>query len=65
MARWRHAVELALTDEEIESLRAWEPLHARESEPARRVERARMLLAYRENSSFLAVGPTWRASSDR
>jgi hypothetical protein len=49
MARWRHAVELALTDEDIESLGA---IARSRSEPARRVERARMLLAYRENSKM-------------
>ena len=53
MARWRRAIELAMTDEEIESLRA---LSRSRTEPARRVERARMLLAYRETPSFYAVG---------
>jgi hypothetical protein len=43
MARWPHAVELALTDEEIEGLGA---IARSRSEPARRVERARMLFAY-------------------
>jgi transposase len=53
MARWRQAVELAMTDEEMETLTA---LSRSRTEPARRVERARMLLAYRENPSFFAVG---------
>src|SRR4249920_3661388 len=43
MAGWRQAVELAMTDDEIEKL----ALIARSrSEAARRVERARVLLAY-------------------
>src|SRR3981081_1296312 len=53
MARWRHAVELALTEEEIKSLGS---IARSRSDPARRVERARMLLVYRENFSFFAVG---------
>ena len=53
MARWRRAIELSMTDEQIESLRA---LSRSRTEPARRVERARMLLAYRETPSFYAVG---------
>lgn len=53
MAGWRQAVELAMTDDEIEKL----ALIARSrSEAARRVERARVLLAYRETPSFFAVG---------
>jgi hypothetical protein len=44
MARWRQAVELAVTDQEIGKL------------PASRVERAQMLLAYGENPSFFLVG---------
>src|SRR5258706_13608702 len=53
MARWRHAIELAMSDEEIETLRA---LARSRIELARRVDRARMLLAYRETPSFYAVG---------
>src|SRR5256885_15800719 len=53
MARWRQAVELAMTDAEKETLTA---LPRSRTEPARRVERAQMLLAYRENPSFFAVG---------
>jgi transposase len=52
MAGWRHAVELAMSDEEIAQLTSVS--HSR-TERASRVERARMLLAYRENPSFFAV----------
>src|SRR6476646_1575805 len=53
MAGWRRAVELAMTDEEIERLTA---LSRSRTEPASRVSRAQILLAYRENPSFCAVG---------
>jgi transposase len=53
VAGWRQAVELAMTDDEIEMLTA---LSRSRTEPARRVSRAAMLLAYRENPSFFAVG---------
>src|ERR1700688_3649320 len=53
MAGWRRAVELAMTDEEIERLTA---LSRSRTEPSSRVSRAQMLLAYRENPSFCAVG---------
>jgi transposase len=53
MARWRRAIELAMSNEEMGILTA---LSRSRTEPARRVERARMLLAYRENPSFFAVG---------
>jgi transposase len=53
MARWRQAVELAMSDEEIGTLTA---LSRSRTEPASRVSRAEMLLAYRENPSFFAVG---------
>jgi transposase len=52
MAGWRQAVELAMTDEEIAQLTSVS--HSR-TERASRVERARMLLAYRESPSFFAV----------
>jgi transposase len=53
MARWRQAVELAMTDEDIEKLAA---IARSRSEAARRAERAQILLAYREKPSFFAVG---------
>src|SRR5499427_7227792 len=51
-AGWRQEVELAMTSEEIAQLTSVS--HSR-TERASRVERARMLLAYRENPSFFAV----------
>jgi transposase len=53
MAGWRRAVELAMTDEEIGSLAT---IARSRTESATRVERAQMLLSYRENLSFFAVG---------
>jgi transposase len=53
MAGWRQAVELAMTDEEIGELAG---IARSRSDAARRVERAQMLLSYRENPSFFAVG---------
>jgi transposase len=53
MATWRHAVELAMTNEEVASLVA---ISRSRTEPARRVERARMLLGYGESLSFFAMG---------
>jgi transposase len=53
MAGWRQAIELAMTDEEIGALTA---LSRSRTEPASRVSRAQMLLAYRENPSFCGVG---------
>ena len=53
MAAWRRAVDWAMTEEEIEALTA---LSRSRTEPASRVSRAQMLFAYRETSSFFAVG---------
>src|SRR6201994_3044129 len=53
MAGWRRVVELGMTDEEIERLTV---LSRSRTEATSRVSRAQMLLAYRENPSFCAVG---------
>src|ERR1700683_738710 len=53
MARWRQAVELAMKDEDIERLMI---ISRSRTEAASRVARAQMLLTYRENPSFFAVG---------
>ena len=57
MAGWRGAFELALSEEDVTKLNA---LARSRTEAASRVERARMLLAYREDRSFYAVGRGWR-----
>src|SRR5712671_4372169 len=53
MLGWRRAIELAIGEEDLAALRA---ISRSRTEPASRVERARILLAYRENPSFFAVG---------
>jgi transposase len=53
MAGFRRAIALAIGEEDLAALRA---IARSRTEPASRVERARMLLAYRENPSFFAVG---------
>jgi transposase len=53
MAPRRRVIELAMSEQEIETLTA---LSRSRSEPASRVSRAAMLLAYRDNPSFFAVG---------
>ena len=55
MAGRRRAIELAMGEEDLAALRA---IAGSRTEPASRVERARMLLAYREDPSFFAVGRT-------
>src|ERR1700730_14229126 len=52
MAGWRQAVEVAMTDEDVARLMA---ISLSRTEPASRVERAQMLLAYREKPSFFAA----------
>ena len=53
MAAWRRAIELSLEDADVERLRS---IAQSRTEPASRVERARILLSYREDPSFFAVG---------
>ena len=53
MAAWRRAIELSLTDTDTARLTS---IAQSRTEPASRVERARILLAYREDPSFFAVG---------
>jgi transposase len=52
MAAWRRAIELSLGDEDTAKLRS---IAQARTEPASRVERARILLAYREYPSFYAI----------
>src|SRR5438046_5442967 len=53
MAAWRRAIELAVEDAVTAKLGV---IAQSRTEPAGRVERARILLAYREDPSFFAVG---------
>src|ERR1700731_5506925 len=53
MTAWRQAIELSIGDEDWARLVS---MTRSRTEPASRVERARMLLAYREDPSFFAVG---------
>src|SRR5215210_6834903 len=53
MTAWRQVLEVTLGDEELSQLEA---IARSRTEPASWVERARMLLAYRKDPSFFAVG---------
>src|SRR5438105_5304677 len=53
MAAWRRAIELSLRDADLEKLRS---IAQSRTEPASRVERARILLGYWNDPSFFAVG---------
>ena len=53
MATWRQALEVVMTDEDVARLVT---ISRSRTEPASRVQRAQMLLAYRENPSFFAIG---------
>jgi transposase len=52
MAGWRRVIELAMTNEDVARLTA---ISRSRTEPASRVERAQMLLTYRQTPSFFAV----------
>jgi hypothetical protein len=52
MTAWRQAIELAMGEKDLAALGA---IARSRTEPASRVERARMLLAYRDDPSFFAV----------
>src|SRR6202043_1982302 len=52
MAAWRRAIELSLGEADTAKLRS---IAQSRTEPASRVERARIFLAYREDPSFFAV----------
>jgi hypothetical protein len=52
MVAWRRAIKLSLGDEDTAKLRL---IAQSRTEPASRVEQARILLAYREDPSFFAV----------
>src|SRR6202140_609441 len=53
MTAWRQVIELSIGDEDLARLVS---ITRSRTEPASRVERARMLLAYREHPSFFAGG---------
>ena len=52
MSAWRQVLELAIGEEDLRRLRE---ITRSRTEPASHVDRARMLLAYREDPSFFAV----------
>ena len=56
MATWRQALEVGMADEEVGRLTA---VSRSRTERASRVQRAQMLLAYRENPSFLPSHNGW------
>jgi transposase len=53
MTAWRRVLELTIGDEDLSRLTV---IARSRTEPASRVERARMLMAYRDDPSFFAVG---------
>ena len=55
MAAWRRAIEMSLGDADVENLRS---IAQSRTEPAGRVQRARILLSYWKQLSFFAVGQT-------
>lgn len=61
MMAWRRAIELSMDEDDVAELMS---IARSRTEPASRVERARMLLAYREDPLFFAVGRRLGAQSD-
>ena len=61
MAAWRQAIELALGEEDTAKLRS---IAQSRTEPVSRVERARTLLAYREDPFFCGRPAARTASPD-
>ena len=53
MTAWRQMIELSLEEDD---LARWVSIARSRTESASRVDRARILLAYRADSSFFAVG---------
>src|ERR1700686_3678373 len=53
MTAWRRMIELSIEDKDLANLVS---ITRSRTEPGSRVERARILLAYREDPSFFAVG---------
>ena len=53
MTAWRRVIELSIGEDDLAGLVS---ITRSRTEPASRVERARMLLAYRDDPSFFAVG---------
>jgi hypothetical protein len=53
MTAWRQVIELSIEEDDLAKLVS---ITRSRTEPASRVERVRMLLAYREDPSFFAVG---------
>src|SRR5438105_15452995 len=53
MTAWRQVIELSIGEDDLAKLVS---ITRSRAEPASRVERARMLLSYRQDPSFFAVG---------
>jgi hypothetical protein len=53
MTAWRRVIALSIGEDDLAGLVS---IARSRTEPASRVERARMLLAYRDDPSFFAVG---------
>ena len=53
MTAWRRVIALSIGEDDLAKLVS---ITRSRTEPASRVERARMLLAYRDDPSFFAVG---------